>query len=794
MLLLWAVVSDTAATGGAGGAGGQRPNGNNGDGRGQHWSSGGGAVQPQQPQLQVQQYRQPQQPQRQMQQPYQQPRQEVHMQQSYQQPQQQMRHQQTYQPQSQMQSHRQPQQQRQQQQPAMDGVGGIYDCGCNAVYHQPESPPPPGAPMGTVHRCGRCGRHGHHAIDCAAPRRFEGTSGACDQYGHMWRNCAKSNRHPHLNVVTSAGALGPEYAYTTADTSAVQFRDVPAADGVYYSDTMLAGAGGGGNGGGGAGGGGSGGGDGGGGGGVIVQQQVVTPGEPYLILPTFFTAAAAWKVKMAAAAAVVWRRERALRRFATARVPSVAVSSRCTLSVPLPHPPPCAKHPTFPTSPGFDGLPWRHRRRSPRGPFWGKRVQQAPAAPGGATSHAWRRQAHPEVFGDLDVIFHCPEDVRVTPHNVGVVPGLALDILSLNKIQGRHEIKLNRHGASILGGRVRMTKFPYGDYIQGTRVDPLPQGDSPPQPPAMVAVMLRPGTQSSIDYNALHCSLGHANSKTLYETARQMGIKVTGTPEYCDGCAESKAIQRSVPKVISPSRRTTRPLERVAMDLAGPFGQSSGGAKYYVMQILDHHTNYGWICFLREKSSTNVVAAFRAWYASIKSLVATHGGLGCVLIDNGTEWVNAEFRGLLAELNITRELTAVDGPKSNGRVERRIALVMEGGKAAFLEFPKLFPGVMFPTKALSFRAIWPEAFAWMNDSLNIAAEVSKEDKRCPEVKLYGRRRIRVLLPFMMPGFRHRHRPSTMHSKGERCFYLNSGQDHSSTTYKISTPTGVPTYS
>ncbi|CAB1096164.1 unnamed protein product [Ectocarpus sp. CCAP 1310/34] len=243
-----------------------------------------------------------------------------------------------------------------------------------------------------------------------------------------------------------------------------------------------------------------------------------------------------------------------------------------------------------------------------------------------------------ECFGDLDVIFHRPEDVRVTLKNVGGVPGLALDILSLNKIQDRHEIKLNRHGASILGG----------------------------QPLAMVSAMLRPVSQSSMENNALLCSLGHDNAKTLYETATQMGTKVTGTPEYCDGCAESKAIQRSVPKIISPSRRTTRPLERVAMDLAGPFGQSSGGAKY-VMQILDHHTNYGWICFLREKSSTNVVAAFRAWYASIKSLLATHGGLGCVLTDNGTEWVNAEFRGLLAELNITRELTAVDGPKSNGR-------------------------------------------------------------------------------------------------------------------------------
>ena len=40
------------------------------------------------------------------------------------------------------------------------GVGGIYDCGSNAVYDQEDSPPPPGAPMCAVYRCGRCGKHG----------------------------------------------------------------------------------------------------------------------------------------------------------------------------------------------------------------------------------------------------------------------------------------------------------------------------------------------------------------------------------------------------------------------------------------------------------------------------------------------------------------------------------------------------------------------------------------------------------------------------------------------------------
>ena len=58
--------------------------------------------------------------------------------------------------------------------------------------------------------------------------------------------------------------------------------------------------------------------------------------------------------------------------------------------------------------------------------------------------------------------------------------------------------------------------------------------------------------------------------------------------------------------------------------------------------------------------------------------MGVHGEVGCVLTDNGTEWVNEDFRTMLVDLGIGRELTAVDGPKSNGRVERRIALVSEG--------------------------------------------------------------------------------------------------------------------
>ena len=78
---------------------------------------------------------------------------------------------------------RQARQQYPQQQPSRGiptiGVGGIYDCGSNAVYLQEGSPPPPGALMCAVYHCGRCGKHEHKSEHCAAPHRFEGICGAC---------------------------------------------------------------------------------------------------------------------------------------------------------------------------------------------------------------------------------------------------------------------------------------------------------------------------------------------------------------------------------------------------------------------------------------------------------------------------------------------------------------------------------------------------------------------------------------------------------------------------------------
>ena len=239
-------------------------------------------------------------------------------------------------------------------------------------------------------------------------------------------------------------------------------------------------------------------------------------------------------------------------------------------------------------------------------------------------------------YGDLDLNLQCKHNVRVTLTNVVVVPGLAFDIMSFNRMQQRHKIILNRAGASMLGRRVMFKKFRAGNIIQATRV---PHDDTRSQPPAMVAAMMRPGPPSSMNVNDFHNCLGHANVKALYETAKQMGIELTGIQEYCDGYAVAKAIKRTVPKVVDFSCKSSRPFPRIFMDLAGGYPKSTGGAKY-LMQLLDDYTNFVWTVLFGDKSGPTIVRAFRTWYASVKQLMGVHDKVRCVLTDNDTEWVN----------------------------------------------------------------------------------------------------------------------------------------------------------
>ena len=160
------------------------------------------------------------------------------------------------------------------------------------------------------------------------------------------------------------------------------------------------------------------------------------------------------------------------------------------------------------------------------------------------------------------------------------------------------------------------------------------------------------------------------------------------------------------------------------------------------MLLVDDYSNVGWVLFLKDKTGSTITQAFRTFFAAIKPLIAVHGLAGSLRTDNVLEFVNDDFKNMLTELNMKQELTHVDGAKRNGRVERKLALITERARAAWLEFPRHFPHLQFPRKALIGDKIWPGAFSWMNDCINISARVDdKSDMMCPWEELYGSDRL-----------------------------------------------------
>lgn len=74
------------------------------------------------------------------------------------------------------------------------------------------------------------------------------------------------------------------------------------------------------------------------------------------------------------------------------------------------------------------------------------------------------------------------------------------------------------------------------------------------------------------------------------------------------------------------------------------------------------------------------------------------------------------------------------------------------------------------------------------------AQAHTSNKLSPYERFFKKRQTDPLLPFMMPGFRHHSRKDKAESNGGRCFFLRTGNDHSSTICKILLPSGIASYS
>lgn len=176
-----------------------------------------------------------------------------------------------------------------------------------------------------------------------------------------------------------------------------------------------------------------------------------------------------------------------------------------------------------------------------------------------------------------------------------------------------------------------------------------------------------------MNINDLHLSVGHANDTTLRRTAKQFHTKRTVHRQHCGDCSDVKAIRAAALKTTSI--RAARPLERLSGDLTMPFAPSAGGARCFMCRWGGRLLQRGLGAISEEQDRQH--RRLRSSSLLCRNQAAVHGSRAGEKSPQGHHRLDSSWRkilkDMLAELDIKRELTPLDGARRNGRVKRKLA-------------------------------------------------------------------------------------------------------------------------
>ena len=151
----------------------------------------------------------------------------------------------------------------------------------------------------------------------------------------------------------------------------------------------------------------------------------------------------------------------------------------------------------------------------------------------------------------------------------------------------------------------------------------------------------------------------------------------------CGTCTQGKMCQMCSRK---PDERATAALEIVHCDLAGPISPVARDGFRYALCFVDDHSGINMVYFLKQKSDT--LEATKKFFAD----VAPYGKVKRIRSDNGSKFMNKEFKSLLCTKGIKHETSCPYSPHQNGTVERSWRSLFEMARCLLLEakLPKEF--------------------------------------------------------------------------------------------------------
>lgn len=206
-----------------------------------------------------------------------------------------------------------------------------------------------------------------------------------------------------------------------------------------------------------------------------------------------------------------------------------------------------------------------------------------------------------------------------------------------------------------------------------------------------------------------HRRLGHLNNKYMQRLIKEdlaTGINNKLGEVNCDVCKTCKISRKPHKSVIHEQSKEI--LELLHLDVCGPMPVESIGGSRYMLLIIDDYSGMYFTYFLKNKS--NVFSTFITFKEKCKNVLGK--SIESIRTDNGTEFINNEFREFTNKEGIEHQRTVPYNPESNGKVERGNRVILERARTLLHE----------SNLSLTF---WAEAIAYITHAANLTPRKNK---------------------------------------------------------------------
>ena len=222
------------------------------------------------------------------------------------------------------------------------------------------------------------------------------------------------------------------------------------------------------------------------------------------------------------------------------------------------------------------------------------------------------------------------------------------------------------------------------------------------------ATMTEPIEMATGDGDLWHRRLGHVNEKYLRKIPLLSNVELESKP--CTICIEGKFLRKGFHG--TDERRAERILELTHSDVMGKFEPPSLGGARYVLTLLDDHSRYATVKFLKHKGEVQSrICQYRKINENKFGLTMSRLKTDC-----GGEYIGKAFENDLKNFGIEHLKSCPRCPEINGRSERLNRSLQEATTCMLIQSgaPKMLWAEAMntacyvrnrcPSKAINFKA------------------------------------------------------------------------------------------